>query len=418
VHTADGVDLTCRWLITGLGWLGIAYRPPFPGADSFQGESCVTSRWPHEPVDFAGKRVAVIGTGATGIQVIQTVAHVAEELTVFQRTPNYVMPGRNHALPPEQLAGLRRDYDAVWEQTFNHVFAFPMEPAAHHGGNLSDEELEQVFEAGWEAGGFRFIFETVDDMLTDQRVNDAASEFVRRKIRLIVKDPATAELLCPKTHPIGGKRPPLGNFYYEAYNRPNVTLVSVREDPIREITPTGLRTGSNEYEFEVIVYATGFDAITGPLAQMNVRGVGGRTIAEEWQHGAKMLLGLAAPDFPNLFSVLGPQAPFASHPPVIETQVGFIERVLARALSQGATRVEATPEATQAWSDHCDAILKATILEQGLDDRPWFLGANVPGKEPSTLCYLGGMGGFIAATKQEAEAGFPGFLFAGQPVLA
>jgi cyclohexanone monooxygenase len=232
-----------------------------------------------------------------------------------------------------------------------------------------------------------------------------------------VKDPATAELLCPKTHPIGGKRPPLGNFYYEAYNRPNVTLVSVRDDPILEITPTGLRTGSKEYEFDVIVCATGFDAITGPLAQMNVRGVGGKTIAGEWQHGAKMLLGLAAPDFPNLFSILGPQAPFASHPPVIETQVDFIERVLARALSQGATRVEATHEAAQAWSDQCDAILGFTVLKQGLGDRPWFLGANIPGKEPSTLCYLGGMAGYIAATKQEAEAGFSGFAFAGQPVL-
>jgi cation diffusion facilitator CzcD-associated flavoprotein CzcO len=418
VHTADGVELTCRWLITGLGWLGIAYQPAFPGAGSFQGQSYVTSRWPHEPVGFAGKRVAVIGTGATGVQVIQTVAHAAEHLTVFQRTPNYVMPGRNHALPPEQVAGLQRDYDGVWEKTFNHVFAFPMEPAAHHGADLSDEELDQVFEAGWEAGGFRFIFETVDDMLIDQRVNDAASEFVRRKIRTIVKDPATAELLCPKTHPIGGKRPPLGNFYYEAFNRPNVTLVSVRDDPIREITPPGLRTGSKEYEFDVIVYATGFDAITGPLAQMNVRGAGGRTIAGEWQHGAKVYLGLATPHFPNLFSILGPQAPFASHPPVIETQVGFIEQVLARALSQGATRVESTPEAAQAWSDQCDAILKATILEQGLGDRPWFLGANVPGKEPSTLCYLGGMAGFIAVVKQEVEAGFPGFAFAGQPVLA
>jgi cyclohexanone monooxygenase len=418
VRTSDGVQATCRWLITGLGWLGIAYRPPFPGADTFQGESYVTSHWPHEPVDFIGKRVAVIGTGATGVQVIQTIAHVAEQLTVFQRTPNYVMPGRNHALSPEQLAGLRREYDSVWEKTFNHVFAFPMDSAAHHGGDLSDEELEKVFEAGWEAGGFRFIFETVDDMLIDQRVNDAASEFVRRKIRTIVKDPVTAELLCPKTHPIGGKRPPLGNFYYEAYNRPNVSLVSVRDNPITEITPTGVRTASEEYEFDVIIYATGFDAITGPLAQMNVRGTDGRTIAGEWEHGAKMLFGLAAPHFPNLFSILGPQAPFASHPPVIETQVELIERVLSRALSQGATRVEATAEATQAWSDQCDAILHATILEQGLGDRPWFLGANVPGKEPSTLCYLGGMASFVEAIRQEADAGYPGFSFAGQPVLA
>jgi cyclohexanone monooxygenase len=418
VHTEDGVSITCRWLITGLGWLGIAYKPPFPGLDTFKGESYVTSQWPREPVDFTGKRVAVIGTGATGIQVIQSIAPVAEHLTVFQRTPNYVMPGRNHMLTPEQRTELRRDFEGIWRKTFDHVFAFPMEPANRLGSQVDDDELERVLEAGWEAGGFHYIFETFDDMLVDQRVNDAAAEFVRRKIRAIVKDPATAELLCPKTHPIGGKRPPLGNFYYETFNRPNVTLVSVREDPIREITPTGLRTGTAEYEFDVIIFATGFDAITGPLAEMNVHGVGGRTIAEEWGRDAKMLLGVSAPGFPNLFSVLGPQAPFASHPPVIEAQVDFIGQVLARALADGAERVEATPEAAQAWSDQCDAILDATLLPQGMGDRPWFLGANVPGKRPSTLCYLGGMAGYVAEVTKQVDNGLPGYVLTGTRVLA
>jgi cyclohexanone monooxygenase len=418
VHTEDGVSITCRWLITGLGWLGIAYKPPFPGLDTFEGESYVTSQWPREPVDFTGKRVAVIGTGATGIQVIQSIAPVAEHLTVFQRTPNYVMPGRNHMLTPEQRTELRRDFEGIWRKTFDHVFAFPMEPANRLGSQVDDDELERVLEAGWEAGGFHYIFETFDDMLVDQRVNDAAAEFVRRKIRAIVKDPATAELLCPKTHPIGGKRPPLGNFYYETFNRPNVTLVSVREDPIREITPTGLRTGTAEYEFDVIIFATGFDAITGPLAEMNVHGVGGRTIAEEWGRDAKMLLGVSAPGFPNLFSVLGPQAPFASHPPVIEAQVDFIGQVLARALADGAERVEATPEAAQAWSDQCDAILDATLLPQGMGDRPWFLGANVPGKRPSTLCYLGGMAGYVAEVTKQVDNGLPGYVLTGSRVLA
>ncbi|MCW3011010.1 MAG: Phenylacetone monooxygenase, partial [Solirubrobacterales bacterium] len=264
VRTDDGRETRCRWLISGLGWLGIAYKPPFPGVESFQGETYVTSQWPKEPVDFHGKRVAVVGTGATGIQVVQQVAHVAEHLTVFQRTPNYVMPGRNHAVSAEQQTALRSDYENIWKTTFDHVFAFPMKPANLLGSELSDAELERVLEAGWEAGGFRYIFETVDDMLVDQRVNDAASEFVRRKIRAIVKDPDTAALLSPTTHPIGGKRPPLGNMYYETFNRSNVKLVSVREDPIREITPRGLRTGNAEYEFDVLVFATGFDAITGP----------------------------------------------------------------------------------------------------------------------------------------------------------
>jgi cyclohexanone monooxygenase len=366
-------------------------------------------------VDFAGKRVAVIGTGATGIQVIQSIAPIAEDLTVFQRTPNYVMPGRNHLLTQEQRTELKGDFENVWRKTFEHVFAFPMEPANRLGSQVDDDELERVLEAGWEAGGFHYIFETFDDMLVDQRVNDAAAEFVRRKIRAIVNDPDTAELLCPKTHPIGGKRPPLGNFYYETFNRPDVNLVSVREDPIQEITPTGLRTGSAEYEFDVIIFATGFDAITGPLAEMNVHGAGGRTIAKEWGEDAKMLLGVSAPGFPNLFSVLGPQAPFASHPPVIEAQVDFIGQVIGRALDHDAERVEATEEATQAWSDQCDAILDATLLPQGMGDRPWFLGANVPGKRPSTLCYLGGMAGYVGEANKQAEEGFPGYVLTGSP---
>ncbi|HVV09304.1 NAD(P)/FAD-dependent oxidoreductase [Amycolatopsis sp.] len=411
VTTEDGLRITCRWLITGLGWLGIAYKPPFSGMDTFRGESYVTSQWPKEPVDFTGKRVAVIGTGASGIQVIQEVGRVAEHLTVFQRTPNYALPGRNHALSPQQQQELRHDFERIWEKTFNHVFAFPMDPANRLGSQVSDEELERVLEAGWEAGGFHYIFETFDDMLVDQRVNDAASEFVRRKIRAIVNDPETAELLCPKTHPIGGKRPPLANFYYETFNRPNVKLVSVREDPIQEITPTGLRTGTAEYEFDVIIYATGFDAITGPLAAMNVHGVGDRTIAEQWAEDAKALLGLASPGFPNLFAILGPQAPFASHPPVIETQVELIGNVLRRALQDGSERVQATEEAAQAWSDQCDAILAATLLPQGMGDRPWFLGANVPGKKPSTLCYLGGLAAYRAEVDKEVDAGLPGFDF-------
>lgn len=410
VVTEDGTQVSCRWLITGLGWLGVAFKPPFPGSDSFQGEFYSTSQWPHEPVDLAGKRVGVIGTGATGIQVIQSVAHVAEHLTVFQRTPNFVVPTRNHALSPEQKTELSRDYEGVWDKAFKHVFGFPMESPQRLGSELNDEELQQVFEAGWEAGGFRFIFETVDDLLVDQRVNDAAAEFVRNKIRTVVKDPHTAELLCPTTHPIGGKRPPLGSFYYETYNRPNVSLVSVREDPIQEITPTGLRTASGvEYELDVIIYATGFDAITGPLASLDIRGVGGRTIAEQWADGAKMLLGLSADGFPNLFTILGPQAPFASHPPVIETQVDLIEKILERALAEKVTRVEATPEGVEAWSDQCDMVLKATLLEQGLGDRPWFLGANVPGKKPSTLCYLGGLGNYVTAVNQEVEGGFSSY---------
>jgi cation diffusion facilitator CzcD-associated flavoprotein CzcO len=278
----------------------------------------------------------------------------------------------------------------------------------------------RAFEAGWEDGGFRYIFAQVDDMLVDQRVNDLAAEFVRNKIRAIVKDPVTAELLCPKTHPIGGKRPPLGTFYYETFNRPNVSLVDVRCDPITEITHTGVRLRSGvEHDVDVIIFATGFDAITGPLSKMDVHGVGGRTIAHEWRtNGPRMHLGIAQPGFPNLFAILGPQSPFASHPPVIETQVDLVGKLLEHAVESGAERVEATQEAAEAWARLCDTIVGATLIPQGIGDRPWFLGANVPGKTPSTLCFLGGMAGYVAQVDNEVSRRFDGFALAATPVPA
>jgi cyclohexanone monooxygenase len=412
VTTDTGESVRSRFVVTGLGLLTEPHIPDFPGLDSFTGETYMTCRWPADGVDLSGKRVGIIGTGATGVQAIPLIAQEAAHLTVFQRTPNYVMPSRNHALSEFQRTALKRDYDTISKKTREHVFAFPMDAAGRLGSELSDEELEQVLERGWETGGFRYIFETVDDMLVDQRTNDAASEFVRRKIRAIVNDPETAELLCPTTHPIGGKRPPLGAFYYETFNRPNVSLVSVREDPIQEITATGLKTGTAEYEFDVIIYATGFDAITGPLTQMNVHGTADRSLGEEWTSGStRMHLGLTAAGYPNLFAILGPQAPFASHPPVIEAQVELIGKLIKQTLDTGSERIEATEEATQGWSDMCDMILGATLIPQGVGDRPWFLGANVPGKTPSTLCYLGGMAGYGAEVAKEVESGFPGYQF-------
>jgi cyclohexanone monooxygenase len=412
VRTDTGEEVTCHWLITGLGWLTVAYKPDLPGLDSFTGEWYQTSLWPKEKVELAGKRVAVIGNGATGIQVIQTIAPIVEHLTVFQRTPNYVMPGRNHQLTDEHRAALKTHYDAIVEQMYNHVFAFPMDPANRHGADITDDaELLRIFERGWEDGGFRYIFTTVDDMLVDQRVNDLAAEFVRNKIRAIVKDPETAELLCPKTHPIGGKRPPLGNFYYETFNRENVSLVDVRSDPITEVTPTGvgLRSGA-EHDVDVIIFATGFDAMTGPLSKMNVHGVGGKTIKQEWEtNGPRTHLGIAEPDFPNLFTILGPQSAFVSHPPIIEKQVDAIGKLIERAREIGAERVEATHDAGEAWAQLCDSILEMTLIPQGLDDRPWFLGANVPGKKPTTLCYLGGMAGYVGELDKELDGDFPGF---------
>ncbi len=415
VGTDHGQTVTCRYFITAAGILSVAYQPPFKGLDSFAGKWYQTSSWPKEPVDFTGKRVAVVGTGATAVQVIPVVAQTAAHLTVFQRTPNYVMPGRNHPLDDPQRTAIKRDYDAIWEQAHKQVFAFPMDPANRTIADVTPEQLHQVLEAGWEAGGFRYIFETFDDLLIDQRCNDAAAEFVRNKIRAIVKDPVTAELLCPKTHPVGGKRPPLGHFYYETFNRSNVSLVDVRNNPIEEITPAGIRTGTDEYEFDVIIFAVGFDAVTGPLTNVDIRGAHGRTIKDDWATGPKTHLGIAANGFPNMFMILGPQGPFANLPPIIEKQVEFVGRTISRARADGCDRIETTAEAASAWADNCDFLLNATLLTQGTTDHAWFLGANIPGKKPSTLFYFGGAGGYFAELDKETDAEFPGFVMTATP---
>ncbi|MGF0289922.1 flavin-containing monooxygenase, partial [Rhodococcus ruber] len=266
ITTDDGNQFTCTYFFTGLGHLSVPQEPPYEGLDSFNGEVYLTGRWPKEKVDFTGKRVAVVGTGASGIQTIPHVAEVAEHLTVFQRTPNYVMPAQNHDLDDEFRRKIKSDYAAVWNKARNHVFGFPMDPAGRMYDDVEiDAERDRIFEEGWRNGGFHFVFETFDDLILDQRSNDAAAEFIRKKIREIVEDPETAELLTPRGYPYISKRPPSGTNYYETFNRDNVSLVDIRSNPIEALTANGLRTREREYEFDVIIFATGFDAVTGAL---------------------------------------------------------------------------------------------------------------------------------------------------------
>ena len=257
VTTAQGETFTSRFLISATGPLATPLKPNYPGLASFKGEWYQTGLWPKHKVDFAGKRVALIGTGATGVQVVPVVAHNAKSLTVFQRTPNYVMPARNHPLMEEQMNEIKKDYEKVFKRARGQIFGFDMTDSILTFDQMdSDAKVQRVLEAGWEKGGFRYIFETFGDILLNPKSNEAASEFVRNKIRAIVNDQETAELLCPD-YPIVSKRPPCGHHYYEAFNRDNVKLVDIKKDPIREITPTGLKTGSQEYEFDMIVFAIG-----------------------------------------------------------------------------------------------------------------------------------------------------------------
>jgi cyclohexanone monooxygenase len=405
--TADGKSFTCTYYISAAGLLTVAYEPPFEGLDRFKGRWYVTSRWPKEEVDFTGRRVAIVGSGSTAVQVLPNVARTAAHVSIFQRTPNYVLPGRNYPLDESHQRALKLNRKANWDLVKNQVFAFPMSKANRCFDDVNEEQAEQIFEAGWEAGGFRFVFETFDDLTTNERANQAAADFVRRKIRSIVRDPQTAELLCPK-YPFAVKRPPVSNFYFECFNRDNVSLVDVSKKPIVEITPRGIRTEEREYEADIIIFALGFDAVTGALTHMDVRGKGGVTIQDHWKEGPRTHLGIMVDKFPNMFMLCGPQSPFANIPPVLDAAVTWFGELIDHACSRGARTIEATPAAVDQWTQHMQELLDATLLGQGASVGTWFLGANIPGRKPSVLFYFGGADNYFKELARVAAERFPG----------
>ncbi|HZZ49885.1 MAG TPA: NAD(P)/FAD-dependent oxidoreductase [Pseudonocardia sp.] len=411
VTTESGGRYTCRYFITALGHLSVPYEPAVPGTETFTGETYLTSRWPKGEVDFTGKRVGVIGTGASAIQAIPVIAEQAAQLTVFQRTPNYVMPAQNHRLTDEQRQQIKDDYPRIWEQARRHVFGFPMDPAGRVYDDVTDQEREKIFEQGWADGGFHYVFETFDDIILDERSNEAAAEFIRAKIRETVIDPATAELLCPKDYPYVAKRPPAGHGYYETFNRDNVRLVDLNADPIVEVVPSGIRTQDTRHDFDVLVFATGFDAVTGPFNKIDIRGRGGRRLTEKWSDGPVTQLGIGVPGFPNLFMVCGPQSAYANIPVVIEEVVGWIGRALGAASDRGASAVEALDDAATAWGEHVEQVFGATLLPRGEKVGSWYLGANIPGKKRRVLFYFAGAGAYFDQLDLAERAGFSGFAF-------
>jgi cation diffusion facilitator CzcD-associated flavoprotein CzcO len=410
VATDRGESWTCRWLIAASGFLSVAYEPPFEGLDRFEGESYMTARWPSQPVSFAGRRVGVVGTGATGVQVIPEVARVAEHVTVFQRTPTYVIPSRNHPLERWQRESIKAHYAEIWEQCRNQVFGMPIPRSYRTFAGTAPEERERILEAGWETGGFRFIFETFDDITFDAAANGAAAEFVRGKIRAIVKDPATAELLCPSDHPIGAKRIPLGHHYYEAYNRPNVTLVSVRENPIAQITPRGVRLGDGTVvELDMLIFAVGFDVATGAMTGMNVRGRDGRSLTEDWASGPRSYLGICAEGYPNMFMMAGPHCPLVNVPVMADRQAVWIGRAISGLREGGFDRMEPTTEAVDGWMTYLQELLQATLLVDAAAVRSYYLGANIPGKALGPLFFFGGASRYFREIAGVADRGFEGF---------
>ncbi|HUB46065.1 MAG TPA: NAD(P)/FAD-dependent oxidoreductase [Acetobacteraceae bacterium] len=408
IGTDRGDRLTATWFITAVGCLSTAQTPDFKGRESFRGKSYHTGQWPHEGVDFTGKRVGIIGTGSTGIQAIPAIARQAAHLTVFQRTPNYTVPARDMPMPAAFKRDVKARYDEIVQKTRTSVFGMPLDFPERSALDVVPEERERIYTELWDRGGFCFMLSSFHDLITNQEANDTAADYVRRKIREIVTDPETARKLSPYNHPIGTKRPPIDTDYYETFNRGNVTLVDLREDPIEEITPDGIRTAKQHYKLDAIVYATGFDAMTGTLFGLNIRGRGGRLLQEKWSDGPHTYLGIATADFPNLFMITGPGSPsvLSNMPVSIEQHVEWIADCLAYMQSHGLDQIEPLREAEAAWDAHVAETAAATLFPQA---DSWYMGANIPGKPRVFFPYAGGVGPYRERCAEIAANGYEGF---------
>jgi cation diffusion facilitator CzcD-associated flavoprotein CzcO len=417
LRTARGHVATARYVVTAVGCLSTANQPRFPGADTFRGLSLHTGNWPRDPVDFTGQRVAVIGTGASGIQSIPVIAEQAAHLTVFQRTAQFTIPAENGPLDAEFVALWKRNYPE-WRRRARHSAAgFPYTPSITSALEVSAAERRAAFEAAWGAGGFTFLSGTFRDLSLDEEANGCAADFVRSKIDEIVRDPEVAELLKPRDFPIGTKRLPLDTNYYETFNRPNVTLVDLKRTPVEELTPTGIRTSAGHHAADVIVYATGFDALTGPLEGLGIRGRNGRTLTDAWREGPRTYLGVAVPGFPNLFTITGPGSPsvLSNMPVSIEQHVEWISDCLAWLRGQRAEVIEATDQAATDWTDHVQQVAGRTLHPKAAS---WYMGANIPGKPRIFLPYIGGVGAYRDHCATVAARGYQGFTVLPAPARA
>jgi cation diffusion facilitator CzcD-associated flavoprotein CzcO len=413
LRTAQGHQVTARYVVTAVGCLSTANQPRFPGAGSFHGLTLHTGNWPREPVDLSAQRVAVIGTGASGIQAIPVIAEQAAHLTVFQRTAQFTIPAENGPLDEQFVALWKQNYPE-WRRRARHSPAgFAYNPSITSAFEVSAAERRAAFEAAWGAGGFTFLSGTFRDLALDEEANETAADFVRSKIDEIVRDPEVAEMLKPRDFPIGTKRLPLDTNYYETFNRPNVTLVDLKRTPVEEITPTGIRTSAAHHDQDVIVYATGFDALTGPLEALGIRGRGGRSLRDAWREGPRTYLGVAVPGFPNLFTITGPGSPsvLSNMPVSIEQHVEWIGDCLAWARGLGAEVIEATEQAAAGWTDHVQQVAGHTLHPRAAS---WYMGANIPGKPRIFLPYIGGVGSYRDQCAAVAANGYEGFVTSGE----
>ncbi|MBS0220063.1 MAG: NAD(P)/FAD-dependent oxidoreductase [Proteobacteria bacterium] len=415
VTVSDGRTLTARFLVLALGLLSIPARPRYEGMESFKGRSFHTFDWPHEGVPLAGKKVAVIGTGATAIQVIGEIADKVGDLTVFQRRPNWAAPLNNSLISDEEMADIRRRYDEIFATCARTPGGFEHEPDRRGFWEVSREERLKLWDRLYDEPGFGIWLRNFREIFTDEKANAEFSEYIAGRIRQRVKDPATAEKLIPRDHGFGVQRVPLETRYYEAYNRDNVHLVDVSETPIVRVTESGLRTTERDYEFDIIVYATGFDAITGAYDHIDMRGVDGERLAESWKDGPTTFLGLMVAGFPNVLMPTGPQSGSASvnFPRGIELGVNWCTDLLVYAREHGHLRFEPTRAAAARWSKHVQDMYSMLLLRKA---KGWFTGynSNVPGHEEGRIRYVvynGGQPKYVSILNQVAMSGYEGVVF-------
>lgn len=416
ILTDKGASLNARFCIMATGCLSIGRVPEIAGLKDFVGPIYHTGAWPHDPVDFAGSRVGVIGTGSSGIQLIPEIAEVAAELTVFQRTPGFSVPARNAPLESGWVSRFKEQYPShrARVKTGNPTGFGDLgiadslrAPIAESALAVSVEDRQAVYEERWQRGGAQFMF-SFPDLMISERANETAAEFIRSKIREIVKDPDVAQVLCPTEYPLGSKRICVDTNYYSTFNRPNVKLVDLKRSPIEWILPSGLQAGGVVYPLDAIAFATGFDAITGALLAMDIRGRSGIGLREKWHEGPRAYLGIAVSGFPNMFLITGPGSPSVLSNVVIsiEQHVEWIAACLQYLKGNSLKRIEADQSTEEEWVEHVGAVANATLFSKGAS---WYQGANVPGKPRVFMPYAGGIAAYRSICDDVQQNGYKGF---------
>ncbi|MEX2480382.1 MAG: NAD(P)/FAD-dependent oxidoreductase [Gammaproteobacteria bacterium] len=411
LETADGETIDTQFFISCAGMLSAPLESTFPGQETFKGRIFHTARWPREPIELKGKRVGVVGIGATGIQVIQTIAHEVGQLEVFVRTPQYISPMKNPSYGPQEVAAYKARFAELREKLPNTFSGFNFEFENGNWADHSDAQRLEVFERMWEDGSLRLWLASYPEIFTDQDASDMVSEFVREKMRARLKDPQLCDLLIPTDYGFGTHRVPLESDYLEVYHRDNVTAIGVRDNPITRVTPQGIELADGTvHELDVIILATGFDAGSGALTRIDIRGRGGRTLKDEWNKDIRTAMGLAIHGYPNLFTTGAPLAPSAAlcnMTTCLQQQTEWITACIEHLRGNGAQRIEASEQLQDEWVEHHDEVADGTLVTK---TNSWYMGSNVEGKPRRLLSYIGGVGQYRQKCSEIAGQGYRGFL--------